>query len=602
MGIDSQRPNVTRSNALESEWYSANLPTFLLILAMAALAWIVWPGLRGPLIFDDLTSLAPLLWDDPDYRLPLRKIAGPLGRGITMATFVFNHWSRGELVSFDLRICNLLIHMLNGFLLYRLLGLLLRQQFSSSRAVAMALIVTVWWLLNPVNAGTLLYIIQRATLLSATFVLAGCLCYVRGRNAIFSSRRGRWLALIPCLCCWLLASLSKENGLLLPIYLLIIEFGFFRSGRVLPMPWIIGGALLPIMMFVILVLTPILKQSGMLNYSTRPFNIEQRLLTEPVVLAGYLKTILLPGQADTGLYHDDVTIRTDPRDPASMACGLLLLGLVAGAVYAFHKPASRILGAGILLYFAGHLLESTIFPLELYFPHRNYFPSAGLMLAMAMALERMAGKFRSRNLMIGAGVFYLALNGAQSFSLADIWSSRDQILYNGYTLHPGSLRANLEYTNLQVEAGRWNFALDLNGRFIRDYPRFALPARFQRYQIYCERNDGMPAGEVIIADQDLNVMNPFMVGSALTILTASHERNRCDFINLRGLMTRLAAWVDVQLKSRAYNASELWTIDYYVITYFWKNGDHALALRRLDAQIRGRNPKAGIYRGLLSRI
>src|SRR3972149_1651521 len=289
MEIDCPRPNVTRSGAPASGQCAVPLPTLLLILAMVALAWIAWPGLPGPLIFDDLTSLAPLLWDDPDYKLPLRKVAGPLGRGITMATFVLNHWLRGELVTFDLRVFNLLIHLLNGFLLYRLLGILLQRQLSSRRAMAMALIVTAWWLLNPVNTGTMLYIIQRSTLLSATFVLAGCLCYVRGRQAILSPGRGRWLALIQCLCYWLLASFSKETGLLLPVYLLMIEFGFFRFDKELSLPWTTCSALLPMAMLAFLAITPILRWTGIFNYSGRPFNLEQRLLTEPVVPASYLK-------------------------------------------------------------------------------------------------------------------------------------------------------------------------------------------------------------------------------------------------------------------------------------------------------------------------
>ena len=222
------------------------------------------------------------------------------------------------------------------------------------------------------------------------------------------------------------------------------------------------------------------------------------------------------------------------------------------------------------------------------------------MLAAVLALGHLTEKFRSQNLLLGAGIFYLALNGVQSYSLANIWSSRGQILLNGYTLHPGSLRANLEFTNLQVEAGLWDAALELNRLFISDYPKFALPARFQRYHIYCERNTGMPEGEVIIADQDIDITHPYMVGSSLTILTESYERNQCDFIDLDGLMTRLAAWVDIQLRSRAHSASELWTIDYYVITHFWKSGNPALALGRLDAQVRKGNPKAEVYRRILS--
>ena len=63
-----------------------------------------------------------------------------------------------------------------------------------------------------------------------------------------------------------------------------------------------------------------------------------------------------------------------------------------------------LIGYGILFFLAGHALESSIFPLEIYFEHRNYLPAVGLALALVsglMQLERTMLQTPARLLLVG---------------------------------------------------------------------------------------------------------------------------------------------------------------------------------------------------------
>lgn len=581
--------------------FKARIHLLLLAAGMAIVAAIIWPGLSGPLVFDDLTNLAPLLEAEPVYRQAIMENnAGPIGRALTMATFALNHWVRGGIVIFDLKFTNLLIHLLNGYLVYRLITMLLRRRCLPQKASFLAAVIAVFWMGNPVNISTVLYVIQRSTLLSATFVLAGCLCYVRGRDAHQIHWRGYSRTAALCLGCWVMASLSKETGLLLPLYLLIIEACFLYGDRVLPWRWILGGAMLPVIVLAALVYTPAREVTAMLSYSGRPFTMTERLLTEPVVMTRYLRDILLPGRADTGLYHDDFSVQSNLRNPATLGGGFLLLFLLTASLRALRYPRYRTLAAGMLMYLSGHLLESTIFPLELYFSHRNYFPALGLFMTLVLILERLAATGRLRSIFMTAGVVYSGLLGMQSYSLANVWSSRISILQNAAGLHPGSLRANLELTGLLAENRQWDDALELNSRYIETYPKSALPARLQRLYVYCERGDGIPDTETGIGQHHIKLEYPLLVSTALSRLIESHARNGCAYINLDLLMKQMAQWVDGQARSGIFDAEELWTIDYYIIDFLFRTDDNSLAMQRLDMQVRGGNPKAKAYRDVIN--
>ena len=117
-------------------------------------------------------------------------------------------------------------------------------------------------------------------------------------------------------------------------------------------------------------------------YSERNFNLYERVLTQFRMLIDYIRLIFIPDITDIGLYHDDIRISKSLINPIQTILSLILIiGLLVFAVK--NKKRFRLVSLGILWFFGGHLLESTIISLELYFLHRNYIPSVGIIFVLA---------------------------------------------------------------------------------------------------------------------------------------------------------------------------------------------------------------------------
>ena len=210
----------------------------LLALILTVLAYL--PGLHGPFAFDDVTSILQnralaihsLAWDQLAQAM-LSSDTGPLRRPLSMLTFALNIYFNG-LDPSAFKITNLVIHLLNGVLVFALLRKIARYWLdkgileSSIAASWLPLLCASAWLLHPLNLTSVLYVVQRETSLCSLFILAGCVCYVHARLRMQAGKSGWWWLYIGTLVTGLLAILSKETGLLLPVYLLVIELSVFQ--------------------------------------------------------------------------------------------------------------------------------------------------------------------------------------------------------------------------------------------------------------------------------------------------------------------------------------------------------------------------------------
>ena len=100
---------------------------------------------------------------------------------------------------------------------------------------------------------------------------------------------------------------------------------------------------------------------------------------------------------------------------------------------------------GIAWFVVGHSVESTVLPLELYFEHRNYFPSIGLVLALGGLFAIIVKKWPQPKapLLVCLGLCAVVLS-AQTSSQVQIWSNRSLLILNHLNAHPNSARANID--------------------------------------------------------------------------------------------------------------------------------------------------------------
>jgi len=437
------------------------------LATIALVAWFVYrPGLTGGFLFDDFVNLDALGNSGPvdNWRTFWRFItsgsADPLGRPLALLSFLIDaHDWPADPAPF-LR-TNVLLHLLNGGLLFALLRRLGRVlDADDARSDATALLAAGLWLLHPLFVSTTLYIVQREAMLPTTFALLGLLAYHKGRMRVaLGEGRGGTLWMVAGIgVCTLLAMLCKANGVLLPLLAWVLEATVYRHGDSLRDI----GAAAKQRLFRIKALMLILPSVCLIAYvarfvllwnapiDVRPWTVSQRMLTEPRVLLDYLHLLVAPRSLSTGLFNDGYVVSQGLWQPASTLPALLLIvGLIVlGFCTRRRAPA---LSAALLFFFAGHLLESSAIPLELYFEHRNYLPA--MLLFWPLARSVCTWKV-SKSLRIATATGLLALCAVITWQRSELWGKPEQLAALWAKQNPDSSRTQAVAAISNLNAGR----------------------------------------------------------------------------------------------------------------------------------------------------
>jgi hypothetical protein len=516
-----------------------------------------------------------------------------------MTSFVVNHWVTGELNNYDLKLTNLVIHIINGLLIFILCRLLMQQTTLGNKTGAVSFLIALFWLLSPVNTGTTFYIIQRAVLLSTLFSLLSLISYVASRAELNYSRLKKNILLICSILFWAAGIYSKENAVILPLYILVIEFCFFCDLKKYLVNFskknkIIFGSLLSVASIFVFYVLAI---RGWFNYDDRTFSLTDRLYTQPVAVLTYIQQSLAPLHVDTGLYRDDFTVYSSLADPVPFLSFLFFCFLFGIGIVLFNKEKFRFLAAGIFIFFSAHIIESTIFPLEIFFLHRNYFPSFGLFLFLVPSTSLLFSKYDiNKKLLYSVMIFYALFFTEHNIRQSEVYSSYDSILLNAYTRHPDSMRANLEMAGRLIAQNDLKTSLLINYNFLQNNPEKSLPAIIQRFFLYCEHGTAVPETEYSLLNRELYLNHPHSVSSSLLNLTESYIKNNCMQVNLRRIFRVFSNWIDFELLRNQYSPEQLWEIDYYIINYLFDNSEQDLARKRLQRHLHLENERAVYYR------
>lgn len=447
-----------------------NLPKLLSVCAISVIALLLYyPGLYGSLVFDDIPNLVEnrilTSVDKLDrellYEASFSSRAGLLSRPVSMLSFSLNH-AFTALDPFYLKLTNLFIHVIAGLGLYLLLCSLLSSSPKLNHIQVrqrhwIALLALTVWVLNPFNLTTVLYVIQRMAGLAALFSIFGMYFYVLGRKRQLNNLTG-WPYILAAYVVFVpLATLSKENGILLVGYLFLIELIFYRfrlpnRGATPILAWHSTVFLLPLGLLILLLITN--PEWILRTYSSRDFTLTERLLTQSRALWFYISAFVYPDISRMGLYHDGFTLSrtlTNPWTTLPAVIGLIIVGLAAIAFVGRYPVASF----GILFYLFAHSVESSFYGLEMMHEHRNYLPNIGLAFLIAYVLVKLLTKHASthtRPIIIAGIAVYIAIMAFQTYQRAYIWGNSDQRILVEVKNHPNSARAQSEAAALYVRA------------------------------------------------------------------------------------------------------------------------------------------------------
>ncbi|HZR02465.1 MAG TPA: hypothetical protein VFA81_04740 [Burkholderiales bacterium] len=503
---------------------------FALLIATAALTLaIYWPALSGPFLFDDTLNLDDLaavggVTDWPSFALwVLGGTAGPLGRPIALASFLVNDnaWPSD---AWSFKYTNLMLHLAAGLLAFWFLAEL-SQRLGSEQArrrgrIAAALAACIW-LIHPMQVATVMFVIQRMTILGTAFMLAGGTMWLKGaRIAATHPIKGSSLMLAGLGGFGSLAILSKETGALLPCYLAVIACCMpvidMRSPMLRRMHWLtlLAPPLLAIAYFTV-------EHRSLADaFVIREFTPLQRVMTEPMILWGYARDLLVP-DLRIGLYFDDLTAARSLIDPPW--AGLALIGWIAAVVLAVRwRRQQPVASLAILWFLIGHSLEAGPFSLELAFLHRNYLPMIGPLFAGAFYLlgtERRLLAGAAGAAFGGACVLITAIN-------AITWGNEGLLLNTWAEQRPASQRAQQAAASFWLRNGDVSKSLEFLDRAVVANPR--SPAlHIQRFYLRCiHQQPQMESWNAILqmlpsADLDTST------SESLTLLITEIASGRC---------------------------------------------------------------------------
>lgn len=441
---------------------------FLLFLLTGALYSL---GLPGDFLFDDWPNLLhndnvkiTTLNASSLVQAAASGVTGGTARPLSMLTFGINHAITGFSPS-PLKSVNIVIHLMNGLLIAWLTTQVAREipcakQYPAQKLKSkwIALFCTAFWVLHPLHVSTVLYSIQRMTLLSTLFLLAALCFYCYGRTRQAQGESGLLSISLSLSALPLLAFLCKENGALAIPLIMLIEIAIFRFRWISARNYkalkfaFFAIAILPFAA----ILWKYTNDPGWLNnlYAGRDFTASERLMTQSRVVWTYLSWIIKPELADYYFYHDDIAVSKSVINPPETT--IAILGLLALSIFSakiFFSPSAASFGAAFFL--VAHSLESTLIPLELAFEHRNYLPMFGVALAVCGILIELSTKINRYHLIYTISTLFFFTLACLTWNRCTIWGNPARFDILAAENHPNSIRAN-------VGAGRQFTAIAVN--------------------------------------------------------------------------------------------------------------------------------------------
>jgi hypothetical protein len=547
----------------------------LLAIVLLLTVGLYLPGLSGPLLLDDFSVLSPLM------NLPAQQIftseyllsnSGPLGRPISMLSFAINAAVDGaDLWSW--KATNLVLHLVTGVALYAffatMLGLL---DGARDRARITALLAASAWLVHPLQVSTVLYTVQRMTELSALFCVLGLLAYARGRVRMLTGRPGgARLIIVGFFVCTALAALSKETGLLLPLYIAALEVialvDLPRPSWLKRLLWVC--AVVPFIVGVSYV--AINFKARVLNlYAIRDFTPAERLLTQARIVVTYLRWIIVPRRTDFGFYHDDELVAGSATEEPAVVAAMVLIVALLTAVWRWRLRAP-VAAFGVILFFLGHALESTVFGLELMYEHRNYLPMAGIYLAVADLVCR----YLPRRVVPVVGAAVVIILACATLPRTLLWGNEGRLYHAFVALHPHSDRALVTLAEWHSVRGAHNRALAL-----LDSPK-RTPLALHRLSVLCRRDGapGVDAEAVLTQAAAQPRASNFSIDTLLSLAKSDLDQT-CN-IPPGALLQALEA-----LRVKPTNLSNRYRLHVYLAMLYQRSGDPDAAFERLATAAR----------------
>lgn len=359
-------------------------------------------------------------------------------RPLSMYTIYFNYLLDG-LNPYGYKLANFLLHFVNFLLIYKLTTLL-TSLANLKNAQLISFIVAFIWLIHPFNLSSVSYVIQRMTLLAVLFSLIAMIMYIKARKTEHRNKLQYAISIISVLIPTVLAISSKQSGILIFVYISLIEISFFLSKNSVNHKYKSYRSILITLFTITLLACVLISFTELVNgYSQRSFTLSERLLTQTRVIFIYISNIIFPLLDNMGIYNDHIIISENLLNPVSTLISILTLSIIF-LILILKGQYYKHLSFGVLLFFGSHIIESTVLPLELYYEHRNYLASFGIIFFIVTALINCKLKISFKVIISTFYILYLLII---LFMRSQYWSSSTIFYNNELRKFPNSYRAHI---------------------------------------------------------------------------------------------------------------------------------------------------------------
>lgn len=351
---------------------------------------------------------------------------------------------------------NVLLHIINGYLVYQLLGKV------TGGGKGLSLAATVLFLVHPVQSEAVACISGISNLVFAFLCLVSFNVYMSSLHGeAGKTKPGLYAA---ALAVFFLALLAKEQSVVLPVLIVAYEACF--SGVRLKQavrkygPYCAG--------FLIVLAGYFLLRKLLFGFALTPVpgsraELGLRLLSIPRTLLTYFKLIVFPNDLH---YYRSQDILLPYFWPLLL---LIAVGIVvAGLIFVTPRPQKHWMLFGLAWYGIALLPTLNIVPLVNEFStvqtgeHFLYFPVIGMFLFMSAAVHHWAvqrGGGRSPGFVYGAFTVIAALCVAMTIYQNTFWRGEIPLFERTLRYEPGFGRVRLHLAKAYAQAGRYEDAL-----------------------------------------------------------------------------------------------------------------------------------------------
>jgi protein O-mannosyl-transferase len=369
--------------------HHARRAVFTIVLGLLAILLGYWQVVQVPFYLDDYSSILanPTIQPPFDFQ---QLLAGYASRLITYLSFALQYHIFSDNPA-GYHIVSLLLHLSVSVFIGCLFFNLART--SPIKLWGAVFAATLFGIASQ-NTQAVIYIAQQGVLLATLFYLLSLLCFIKLRQSEKSSFP-RKILFTGLLCAFsLCAFFSKQTAYTLPLAILLIEWLWFGC-------WLKRLGLL----YLVAIFFACLGGWVISDYQWSAFlsNIDGASRETPdISRLNYLQTQVGVTWQYIAQFYYPVSLQLEYNfvlenswNVKNIAYMFFHLGMVVIALVLGRK--SPLISFGILFYYLGHGIESSIIPIrDLVFEHRTYLPNVGMVLLLAGLILQIQSKLNGR--------------------------------------------------------------------------------------------------------------------------------------------------------------------------------------------------------------